>query len=56
MGTPREEIRERIREVAEQAGIQKLLGRETSALSGGERQLLAVAGILMLSAGMQMQF
>jgi len=48
MGTPREDIRERIREVAEQAGIQKLLGRETSALSGGERQLLAVAGILML--------
>ncbi len=48
MGTPREEIRERFREVAEQAGIQKLLGRETSALSGGERQLLAVAGILML--------
>lgn len=48
MGTPREEIRERIREVAEQAGIEKLLGRETSALSGGERQLLAVAGILML--------
>ncbi len=48
MGVPREEIRDRIREVAEQAGIQKLLGRETSALSGGERQLLAVAGILML--------
>ena len=47
-GIPREEIRERIREVAEQAGIQRLLGRETSALSGGERQLLAVAGILML--------
>ena len=48
MGVPREEIRDRIREVAEQAGIQKLLGRETSALSGGERQLLAIAGILML--------
>jgi len=47
-GVPREEIRDRIREVADQAGIQKLLGRETSALSGGERQLLAVAGILML--------
>jgi energy-coupling factor transport system ATP-binding protein len=47
-GVPREEIRERIREVAEQAGIQRLLGRETNALSGGERQLLAVAGILML--------
>jgi energy-coupling factor transport system ATP-binding protein len=48
LGVPRDEIRERIREVAEQAGIQKLLGRETFALSGGERQLLAVAGILML--------
>ena len=48
LGVPREEIRERIREVAEQTGIQRLLGRETSALSGGERQLLAVAGILML--------
>jgi energy-coupling factor transport system ATP-binding protein len=47
-GIPREEIRERIREVADQAGIHRLLGRETSALSGGERQLLAVAGILML--------
>ena len=48
MGVPREEIRERIREVAAQAGIERLLGRETHALSGGERQLLAVAGILML--------
>ena len=48
LGVPREEIRDRIREVAEQAGIQKLLGRETRALSGGERQLLAVAAILML--------
>jgi energy-coupling factor transporter ATP-binding protein EcfA2 len=48
MGIPREEIRERIREVAAQAGIERLLGRETHALSGGERQLLAVAGILML--------
>ena len=48
LGVPREEIRDRIRQVAEQAGIQKLLGRETHALSGGERQLLAIAGILML--------
>ncbi len=45
---PREEIRERIREVSSLAGIEHLLGRETAALSGGERQLLAVAGILML--------
>ena len=48
LGLPREEIRERIRGVAERAGIAPLLGRETSALSGGERQLLAVAGILMM--------
>jgi energy-coupling factor transport system ATP-binding protein len=47
-GVPRQEIRERIRQVAAQAGIEPLLGRETHALSGGERQLLAVAGILML--------
>mgnify|MGYP001615522951 CR=1 FL=1 len=41
-------IRRRIGEVADQAGIRPLLGRETSALSGGERQLLAMGGILML--------
>ena len=48
LGVPRSEIRDLIRLVAEQAGIEPLLGRETSALSGGERQLLAVAGILMM--------
>jgi energy-coupling factor transporter ATP-binding protein EcfA2 len=48
IGMPRQEIRDRIREVAQQAGIERLLGRQTDALSGGERQLLAVAGILML--------
>ncbi len=48
LGLPREAMRERIREVAERAGVEPLLGRETSALSGGERQLLAVAGILMM--------
>ena len=48
LGVPRNEIRDLIRLVSEQAGIEPLLGRETSALSGGERQLLAVAGILMM--------
>jgi energy-coupling factor transport system ATP-binding protein len=48
IGMPRQEIRDRIREVAQQAGIERLLGRQTNALSGGERQLLAMAGILML--------
>ena len=48
LGTDRTEIRARIGAVAERAGIQNLLGRETAALSGGERQLLAMGGILML--------
>ncbi len=48
MGTPRSEIRDRIRDVAVRAGIEPILGRETAALSGGERQLLAMAGILMM--------
>ena len=48
LGTDRIEIRRRIGLVAERAGIAPLLGRETAALSGGERQLLAMGGILML--------
>lgn len=48
LATPRDQMLVRMREVAAQAGIEPLLGRETSALSGGERQLLAVAGILMM--------
>ncbi len=48
MGMDRGEIRSRIERVAIEAGIEALLGRETAALSGGERQLLAMAGILML--------
>jgi energy-coupling factor transporter ATP-binding protein EcfA2 len=48
LGMDRVEIRQRIGEVSQRARIQPLLGRETSALSGGERQLLAMAGILML--------
>jgi energy-coupling factor transporter ATP-binding protein EcfA2 len=48
LGTPRSEIRERIAHVAKESAIEGLLGRETAALSGGERQLLAMAGILML--------
>jgi energy-coupling factor transport system ATP-binding protein len=48
LAMPRTEIRSRIGRVAKRAGIEPLLGRETAALSGGERQLLAMAGILML--------
>ncbi|MEO7229071.1 MAG: ABC transporter ATP-binding protein, partial [Candidatus Limnocylindrales bacterium] len=48
LGIERSDIRRRIQEVADSAGIRALLGRETAGLSGGERQLLAVGGILML--------
>ena len=48
LGVERSEIRRRIGLVADTAGIRPLLGRQTSALSGGERQLLAMGGILML--------
>ena len=48
LGIHRTEIRRRIGDVADRAGLRPLLGRETSALSGGERQILAMGGILML--------
>ncbi|MBF8289795.1 MAG: ABC-type cobalt transport system, ATPase component [Chloroflexi bacterium] len=48
LGVERAVIRRRIGEVADRALLRPLLGRETSALSGGERQLLAMGGILML--------
>ena len=47
-GVPRDEIVDRIHEVINRTGIEALAGRETSALSGGERQLVAAAGILMM--------
>jgi energy-coupling factor transport system ATP-binding protein len=48
MGVPRADIRQRIDSVATRAGITALVGRETAALSGGERQLVATAGTLMM--------
>ncbi|HET8776270.1 MAG TPA: ATP-binding cassette domain-containing protein [Candidatus Limnocylindria bacterium] len=48
MGMPPGDIANRIREVVTDADIGHLVGRETAHLSGGERQLLAMAGALML--------
>jgi energy-coupling factor transport system ATP-binding protein len=48
LGMAREEILSRLIRVADEAGINALLARDTWQLSGGERQLLAMAGILML--------
>jgi energy-coupling factor transport system ATP-binding protein len=45
---PPPEIAERIQHVFAETGIAHLAGRETAFLSGGERQLLAMAGALML--------
>jgi energy-coupling factor transport system ATP-binding protein len=48
LGIVRSEIVERIRGVMDRTAIGGLAGRETAALSGGERQLVAAAGILMM--------
>ena len=48
LGLEREEIARRIRDVVDRTDIAALAGRETAALSGGERQLVAAAGILMM--------
>ena len=48
LGLERGEIIDRIREVLDRTAISNLAGRETAALSGGERQLVAAAGILMM--------
>jgi energy-coupling factor transporter ATP-binding protein EcfA2 len=48
VGVPRDEIIARIDEVVRRAGIRELVGRETAQLSGGERQLVAAAGTLMM--------
>src|SRR5437764_2379873 len=46
--TPRAEMRKRIAEVAQQLGLQEYLGQATFALSGGQRQQVAAAGILVM--------
>ncbi|MFI6496262.1 ABC transporter ATP-binding protein [Nonomuraea typhae] len=48
LGLPRAEIRDRIDEVATRVGITHLLPRPTHELSGGELQLVAFAGVLIM--------
>jgi len=48
LGMDRREIRVRMERVLRRVGIEALADRSTAALSGGERQLLAAAGALML--------
>ncbi|MCW2877951.1 MAG: ABC-type cobalt transport system, ATPase component [Sphaerisporangium sp.] len=48
LGLPREEIRRRTTEVAGRVGITHLLDRATAGLSGGELQMVAFAGVLVM--------
>jgi energy-coupling factor transporter ATP-binding protein EcfA2 len=48
LGLPRSEIEARIEEVIERLGIDHLRERETFALSGGEKQKVALAGVLAM--------
>ena len=48
LGLARSEIHDRIRDVVATTGIGAIAGRETAWLSGGEQQLLAMAGTLMM--------
>lgn len=48
LGLPRSEIQARIDEVIERLGIEHLRNRETFALSGGEKQKVALAGVLAM--------
>jgi energy-coupling factor transporter ATP-binding protein EcfA2 len=48
LGLPRDEIRRRVAEVADRVGITHLLDRATAGLSGGELQMVAFAGVLVM--------
>lgn len=48
LGIPREEIKQRIQETLEYLGIAHLVDRETFSLSGGEKQKVALAGVLVM--------
>ncbi|TMB53962.1 MAG: ABC transporter ATP-binding protein, partial [Chloroflexi bacterium] len=48
LGLERSQIHERIRDVIAATGIEAISGRETAWLSGGEQQLLAMAGTMMM--------
>jgi len=48
LGLSREEIRERVQEALQYLGILHLADRETTNLSGGEKQKVALAGILAM--------
>lgn len=48
LAVPRPEMRRRVRNALEQLHLERYQGRETFALSGGQRQQVAAAGILVM--------
>ncbi|MFL5653991.1 MAG: ABC transporter ATP-binding protein [Ktedonobacteraceae bacterium] len=48
LNTPRTEMHRRITQVVQELGLQEYLGQATFALSGGQRQQVAAAGILVM--------
>ena len=51
LGLAREEVLRRVREALGACGIPELAGRSTTELSGGQQQLVAVAGVLAMRPG-----
>jgi energy-coupling factor transport system ATP-binding protein len=51
LGLSLEEIRERVRQSLELTGLGSLRGRQPATLSGGQKQLLAIASVLALEPG-----
>ena len=49
LGLPREEIIERVERAMQRMGLEYMRGRETFSLSGGEKQKLALAGVLAMN-------
>jgi len=52
LGFSRTEIRERVKETMDYLGLQDLAHRETHNLSGGEKQKVALAGVLAMRPGL----
>ena len=48
LGVPRGEMKRRVAETAAYFGLEKLFDRRTDTLSGGEKQLLSLAGVLVM--------
>lgn len=48
LGVPNPELRERVDQALKDVGLYKLRNRETTALSGGQKQKLAIAGALAM--------